>query len=105
MIGKDGKGPGSYALEVSDMAGTSSGDKKYTLTTVLWNITSCGLLNSNERCQGAHRLHIQPQKHYLPTKHLFHALCAKDQKYQSEILLSVRGPHEVSTYIIKTKRG
>jgi hypothetical protein len=28
-IGKDGSGPVSYALEVSDMAGTSSGDNTY----------------------------------------------------------------------------
>ena len=28
-IGKDGSGPGSYALEVSDLAGTSSGVKSY----------------------------------------------------------------------------
>jgi hypothetical protein len=51
---KDVKGPGLYTLKAFVMAWRTSGDTAYRFTRrargqVLWNVTSCGLLNSNRQ--------------------------------------------------------
>jgi hypothetical protein len=63
-IGKDGSGPGSYAWEVSDLPGTSSGVKSYIrINNTPMEYYVAWMINSNESCEGAHRLHIRVQKY------------------------------------------